>query len=229
LQNRTIASADAQAITRAHWVSTSKLMCMTPTLPSGRAYVEITNNGVDFTNDLIVFEMHAEHKIIGVHPLSGSILGGYEVSLQGSEFQHSSSALCRFGSISTPVAFVSPTNVSCIVPPHQEGVVIVEYSLNGVDFTAHGTPFKYFAVPVAKAVSPARGQTSGGTRVRVQGHNFVSDDVICKFGGIEAAAVEFISDTEIVCISPGLPKEASLSGCTDTKCRAAYSYEVVPS
>jgi hypothetical protein len=214
---------------RANWISPSKVTCVSPQLPRGWAYVEVSNNGMQFTQDHVSFQAYDEPSILGIHPPSGSVLGGYDIVLQGSTFFfHSSSALCRFGTSSfAPVAYISHTNVSCAAPPNQEGPMSVEYSLNGVDFTQSGRTFVYSAPSMALSVFPARGPATGGTRVRVQGHHF-EQDTVCRFGDVEAVAVEFRSKEEIVCVSPPLTKKTTLfeSSCTAPNCRTSYDHEV---
>jgi hypothetical protein len=215
--------------TRANWISPSKVTCVSPQLPPGWTYVEVSNNGMQFTQDHVSFQVYPEPSIVGIRPPSGSVLGGFDIVLQGSPFSfHSSSALCRFGTSSfAPVAYISHTNVSCAVPPNQEGPVSVEYSLNGVDFTQSGHTFVYLAPSVALSVFPARGPATGGTRVRVQGHHF-EKDTVCRFGNVEAVAVEFRSEEEIMCVSPPLTKKTTPfeSSCTASTCRTSYDQEV---
>ena len=220
-------SSTVEARIQARWESTSMLFCITPQLPPGYYRVEISNNGDDFTNDRVLFQTYPENKLLTVHPPSGSIFGGFEVFLEGSNFDHSSSALCSFGNMLVPVAYVTPSNVSCVAPPHQEGVVSVGYSFNGVGFVSLETPFEYFAVPIVTASSPSRGPSFGGTKVRVYGENFVEHDMVCSFGDQPAPTVEYISDTELICTPPPLPRPLSVSGCTGVYCQKVYELEVI--
>jgi hypothetical protein len=218
-------SAPSETQVLATWISDTKVMCVTPALPPGDIHVDVSNNGFDFTGDAVLFEAYVAHKLTAVEPRSGSIFGGFEVFLYGEDFRDSSSAVCRFGSLLAPVAYVSATNVSCVAPPQQEGQVAVEYSLNGVDFTSHAVSFDYFAVPIVSSVSPQRGPAFGGTKVRVHGHNFVDGGVVCKIGALQAAAVEFLSESEIVCTTPPLSKAPAVDGCIGVECHQKYDFE----
>jgi hypothetical protein len=50
--------------------------------------VDVSNNGMDFTNDMVRFEVHVSHKLVAIELASGSVFRGFEVFLHGRDFTH---------------------------------------------------------------------------------------------------------------------------------------------
>eukprot|EP01135_Chromosphaera_perkinsii_P005766 Nk52_evm9s360 gene=Nk52_evmTU9s360 len=69
--------------------------------------------------------------------------GGVKVKIVGTAFEKTSSLCCKFGSVIVPCKYESKTSLTCTAPPHSPGVVSVEVSLNGTQFTQNGTLFTY--------------------------------------------------------------------------------------
>jgi len=96
------------------------------------------------------------------------------------------------------------------------GVVPVEVTMNGQDFTAGGGVTSYLFLPIntVTGISPNHGPIAGNTEVIVYGENFKeSSGLSCKFGENNSLdpsggakyivpAVKYISSREIICLSP---------------------------
>ncbi|MFN9944306.1 MAG: IPT/TIG domain-containing protein, partial [bacterium] len=104
----------------------------------------------------------------------------------GTKFVNTSSALCRFGSLTVPATVVSDTELECISPPIGGSVAVsVDFSVtwNGQEFASSGIAFQYLPDAFVLAVSPAFGPVSGGSLVTVFGGNFVDVPTLqCQFG-----------------------------------------------
>ena len=136
--------------------------------------------------------------------------------MHGSRFTNTAQLACRFSDYSSGSAeiehvtvvatFVSPGLVLCAAPEHPPGSVIVEVSVNGLDFSAAGLVFTYSPSVDVRSLTPAIGPDRGGTLVTVTGHPFIgSDSVSCKFGSVVVPAM--LLDTvqgshALQCVSP---------------------------
>ena len=70
------------------WRSSTLVECMMPALPTGRVTVQVSNNGVDYSeaqlDSAAVFEYRAEAQVISMSPSIGPVGGGTAVQLLGS-------------------------------------------------------------------------------------------------------------------------------------------------
>jgi hypothetical protein len=113
-----------------------------------------------------------------------------QVLVSGANFVDSSDAVCRFDDFTSPAVFLNASAVECYTPSHATGFVTVEYSNNGVSFTAAGLAFEYYMPMLASAVKPLYATASGGTLITVSGAAFTARAVApsCRIGGLEAPA-----------------------------------------
>jgi hypothetical protein len=86
------------------------------------------------------------------------------------------------------------------------GYYPVEVSSNGQDFSTSGVLYRYHGEVGVTGLSPDHGTLYGMTEVSVIGHGFENSSLLyCRFGtGHESVvpAIDYISSTEITCISP---------------------------
>ena len=76
-------------------------------------------------------------------------------------------------------------------------------SKNGYDFSPTYAIVQSRAVSVIALAKPSSGPLGGGTSVRISGSNFYNhSSVLCRFGDRDAVFVQFVSEMEILCISP---------------------------
>lgn len=66
------------------------------------------------------------------------------------------------------------------------------------------------AGPRVSSLQPTKGPQAGGTRVTVVGTGFKTGTTKCQFGILSPASAMYISQTQVVCISP--PGSAASSG-----------------
>jgi hypothetical protein len=198
----------------AMFVTTSHLSCMTPDWSQlEKVTVDVSfNNGFDFDLDTsnsvpLMFEYFLPPEIASLYPSFGNAAGGSDVLVTGANFQ--AAAVCRFDELTEVKAvFLSAESVVCRTPPHNvtsaDGVrVVIEVSNNGVyspSFTR--AMYTYRNDPVITGMSPASGLSSGGTRVVLEGSNFLNSlSLVCRFGLIVVDST-FEGPTTLVCESP---------------------------
>ena len=149
----------------ARWISSVLLECTARPHPSGNATLDVTANGQDFTSSQLHFEYVAEMDVRVVVPHQGPAGGGTLVSLVVSRLPARAAALgdayCRFDQSLARARLVSAERVECTSPPHAVGVVPLEISMNGLDFTEGSAVFAYRG-PVIRSVHPLIGPESGG-------------------------------------------------------------------
>ena len=114
---------------------------------------------------------------------------------------------CRFNGTLVRAARQSDEAVVCNSTASAAGVVSVEVTTNGRDFTASGAQHELVSVLVSD-VSPWSGPQLGGTLVTLVGGGLGDVELSCRFGD-EAAVEASIHGAEAVrCVSP----VAALSG-----------------
>jgi IPT/TIG domain. len=98
-------------------------------------------------------------------------------------------------------------------------------------FSASSAFFSFHMPPEIKFISPKIGDCHGGTRILVQGVNFINSTLImCQFGSHSNSTGIFISSTQIMCISPPqnfhheIPLEISMNGVDYTNSNISFTY-----
>lgn len=210
--------------------------------------VDVTNNGYHFTSNSFKFHYYDDIHILSIDPKGGPSVGGTIVKIQlsyhsiNSSFD-SSSYTCKFNETHVQAKIVdtiSAYDIMCRSPPSYAhgGLVSLEVSLNGVDFSATGNNFLYSPGHQRHSLVliPSHGPVTGGTLVRVKGSlnvihhgygeelvgNDIANTAACKFGEYVTTA-EKINKTEdsLYCRSPDfshndnhteITLEVSLSG-----------------
>lgn len=185
------------------FVSPTELRTTSPSHSAGSVDVSVGDSEGLFFGKLDFLYREAP-TIFVLYPSSGSTTGGFEVKIRGQGFVNSGTLACRFGHTSiVPAVFVSDEEMECIAPPAAEpGRVVVEITVNAIDYTSDGNFFTYTLAPVLLFATPDSGSASGGTAVLLEGVNFVdSRGLMCKFGESMVAG-QWISSTMVQCISP---------------------------
>lgn len=199
-------------ISDAVWTTSTDVWCQSPVVEPGRVFVEVSANGVDFTQgSALEFTVDQKPMVFDINPLVGAATGGTEVIVRGTGFGHSNAAVCRFGRTQVPATAISDFVVVCIAPYFSREPIktsnSVEFALilnaQEVESSSSNTLFSYLAYPVVSTVSPKTGPVAGGTSVSVEGEHFVDtgSGVECIFGALKTRAT-VVSVNRIVCDSP---------------------------
>ncbi|CAM9157522.1 unnamed protein product, partial [Ectocarpus fasciculatus] len=211
----------------ATFVDSGRLRCTTP--PSTALFpllampLEVSNNGVDFTNSSRgQFSFVPALDIRHLWPMSGPAGGGTSVSVYGTGFSSGTSkVLCIFGAHMTLATVHSDDELSCLTPSLGDSsptgaVVRVELTNNnGVDRVSSPMDFTYVPPIRLFGVNPSQSGEEGGVTVVVTGENFMpSPSLSCRFGGQDATPAGFISSTRASCLVPEShagPRQVSLT------------------
>lgn len=79
--------------------------------------MEVSNNGIDFTNDQISFQLTPHPNIARISPTLGGVRGHTTITVFGSNFVNSSLLFCRFsGYLLSEAVFNDSTSLSCESP-----------------------------------------------------------------------------------------------------------------
>ena len=216
-------------------ISSTSLQCVVPSAPdfmtsSGTMHhvsVEITFDGIDFTNDGFSFAYYRDPEIQSITPSVGSEQGGTVVMIEGNGFPRncgSTGILCKFGDVHVVDAaqWSSPHLLRCIAPAHLPGQVDLSLSFNGgVDYTLAplGSSFQYETAARITSIHPSTGSVYGGTIIQMTGMNFnhqLSDQdksenkkFFCQLGTSISNAI-VVNTTFMSCQSPPQLKPGSV-------------------
>lgn len=196
----------------AAWTTNTDVWCQSPVADPGRVFVEVSVNGVDFTQGSgLEFTVDKKPMIFGINPLMGAARGGTEVTVRGTGFGHSNVAVCQFGRTRVLPTVLSDDVVLCIAPHFSgepsktSGSVNFALILNDqeVESSSTNTSFSYLTYPAVSTLFPKTGPVAGGTSVSVEGGSFVDtgSGVECLFGALKTRAT-VVSVNRVVCHSP---------------------------
>lgn len=202
---------------RATFVNKERLRCVTPPTASPSLLpLEISNNGVDFTNSGALFSFVSTLEIRVFWPTSGPTTGGTSITVQGSGFLGGGTVVCIFDSTQVPVIVHSDSEISCLSPLTMvEGPSRLGVTNNGVDQVSSSTNFTYVAPIRLTNVTPPNSGEEGGVTVLIEGENFIaSPSLICRFGSQDAVPALWLSSTRVSCLVPPSrsgPREVTLT------------------
>ncbi len=136
--------------------------------------------------------------ITSVTPLQGSILGGTQITINGTNLAGTTAV--KIGGVDcTSLQVLSPTLVKAVTPAGTAG----EFALTVI--TAAGTlfapaPFTYVQLSIS-SVSPNQGIFSGGTAITITG-SFLNGASSVKVGGVSATDVVAVNSTTVTAVTP---------------------------
>jgi IPT/TIG domain len=175
----------------------------------------ISLNKQQNSRDTLFFWYYNFPEIERLVPDRGPEDGGTNIILYGREFfpfkdyldtiNNAPDVWCAFPDLKkrTHAIALNSTFASCVSPPaDQHTHTRVEITLNGVEYTDDQNIFYYYKPPNLFDLNPRMGPVRGNTTVLVVGSNFEdTGEIRCDFEFGEVAG-KFVSNSEIVCISP---------------------------
>jgi hypothetical protein len=162
-------------LVRAHFESSTKLTCVSPTASAaGQVSVEVSNNGVDFSASTVLYTYYSNFVLAALEPNMAWRSGGMEVLISGENFPTDAlSVQCVFGGVghSSPAVVVSSSEVRCpapALPAHLDTefarvTLLVDGRLAG---TSDAT-FLFLDVPTVTGLVPASGSETGGWPIHI--------------------------------------------------------------
>ena len=136
--------------------------------------------------------------ITSVTPLQGSILGGTQITINGTNLTGTTAV--KIGGVDcTSLQVLSPTLVKAVTPAGSAGEVPISV------VTPAGTllapiPFTYVQLSIA-SISPNQGIFSGGTAITITG-SFLNGASSVKVGGVSATDVVAVNSTTVTAVTP---------------------------
>ena len=144
--------------------------------------------------------------ISGLNPSHGSAIGGYNVQIQGVNFNAATEV--KFGAVAALSFTVdSATQITATAPAGtaNQTVDVSVKTAQGLTAIKPADQFTYevsgIPAPTVVSLSPNRGPSKGGTEVVITGTNLNGATAV-KFGTVSAASFTIDSPTQITAISP---------------------------
>ena len=131
-------------------VYTGSVLCVTPVMSAQSLPVEVSLNGQQYqAAEDATFLFYSPPILLSVTPKSGSVAGSTPVTITGSGFlpQPQGVELCRWAHATTSVTFVNETHIICSTPVAPVGVVPLEVTMNGQQYTSAGLNFSRYSDP----------------------------------------------------------------------------------
>jgi hypothetical protein len=191
---------------------TSTIDCDITSSVAGNRLISIfyNNSGVDSEGSryeqiagLITFYDSSNGIII--EPSSGEARGGMEVHIYGDKFRIASSFVCKFGIVSVPGVFQSPTEILCVTPRMVVGDMSLTLIIDTVEsFSSIFRSYNAFGV---SSVYPALTTVLGGNVTLY--HNYIEMNTYthqlpvlsCVFNGVVVPSVTS-NETAVTCVAP---------------------------
>jgi formylglycine-generating enzyme required for sulfatase activity len=136
--------------------------------------------------------------ITSVTPLQGSILGGTQITINGTNLTGTTAV--KIGGVAcTSLQVLSPTLVKAVTPAGSAGEVPISVVTPAGTLLAP-TPFTYVQLSIS-SVSPNQGIFSGGTAITITG-SFLNGASSVKVGGVSATDVVAVNSTTVTAVTP---------------------------
>ena len=183
------------------YVSSSSLKCYAPSHQISEVFVEMSNNGIDYTDSKVSFAYIDQARIISLEPNVAPTSGATTVTVHGENFYQGRSLQCRFGSnLASRGRFVNGNQIRCTTPRSPPANVTFSISFNGQEYLDSGLNFFFREHVSVSDLQPTLGPVSGNTHVTVYG-SFENVPYACKFG-YSVVPARFLTHTSRSCRSP---------------------------
>ncbi len=182
------------AITMTFGVSTSSVQAQCASDITGDGQI----NGADLSQLLADWGSCPTGVITSVTPLQGSILGGTQITINGTNLAGTTAV--KIGGVAcTSLQVLSPTLVKAITPAGAAGEASIAI-VSAAGTTLAPTPFTYLQLSIS-SVSPNQGIYSGGTAITITG-SFLNGATSVKVGGVPATNVVSVDSTTVTAVTP---------------------------
>ncbi len=145
-------------------------------------------------------------RITSVSPTQGTTAGGTLVTIAGTNFKTSNTAVAFGGTAGTSVTVLSATQLTVVTPAHAAGPADVVLTNTGPAETAAETAGFTFVsgpapAPTVSGVVPSAGPTAGGTTITITGTGYQTGATL-TIGGAAATNVAVVSGGRITATTP---------------------------
>ncbi|MSR69827.1 MAG: hypothetical protein EXS17_05725, partial [Phycisphaerales bacterium] len=154
-------------------------------------------NGVDLAIVLNAWGV-CSGTITSVTPLQGSILGGTQITINGTNLAGTTAV--KIGGVAcTNLQVFSPTLVMAVTPAGVAGEVSISV-ITAAGTLVSPTLFTYVQLSIS-SVSPNQGIYFGGTAITITG-SFLNGATSVKVGGVSATDVVAVNSTTVTAVTP---------------------------
>ena len=214
-------------IVHATMISKSMVTCTAPPHMPIAVCVDVTLNGIEWSDCAAKFAYSAAVSLHSLYPSSGPVGGGTEVTITGTNFESllvpDALAYCSFGDMRSKVYVRSSTEATCTASPlAAAGEVYVQLFVGRALASGSGSSlaYRYTNPALLFGLYPAHGRLEGGTVIVITGAGFnESQPTLCLFDPAEAdgalleskdhtkatptsSAATVVSDSEVLCTAP---------------------------
>ncbi len=205
-----------------------------PAPGSGSVNITVTTpSGTSSNNPAITFTYVVPPTITPLSPSSSPTWGNVLVTINGSNFGSSASAISvMFGSVAgTSVNIVSPTQITVYAPAESAGTVPVTVTVGGVASNPSSEPFNYYQALTVTSVNPST-EPAGTPGIVITGQGFQgplpgcsNPNPVLSFGGIVVSPANFVvnSATQITATSPATGSGTVDVTVSESNCSGATS------
>jgi hypothetical protein len=188
------------------------LSCAAPAGKEGWVDMAVTAQGVPLAH-VGQFRYTRRATLLGLDPAQVVTTGGDTVMVTGMHFRNTRGLCCLVSSadgtemLPTPAKWESSSVIYCTLPAHPPGSGLLAVSHDYLDPTeTSGTlPIWFYPQPIVESIEPTGGPVTGGTVIRIRGHNFAfTSHLACRIGDRFTPA-EFINSTVLLCATPASP------------------------
>lgn len=210
--NATYCQFGESTLVPASVLTTTMIMCDCPPRTSGGyAMVDISLNGIDFTEKPLAVYYRDSFDIIQISPRVASADGGSIVNVTVNvKIEPNTELECLFSrqtkTIRSVATVVRDNVLSCLSPRWTPGMVSTAVLLSQSTRVDAEYPIELVACPFITSTEPTHAPAAGGTEMIVTGTNFDHLQVQCKFGQVLVTPY-VITNNSLGCVVP--PKDLS--------------------
>ena len=206
---------------------------ITATVPAGTGTVDVTVTTTGGTSAVTPSDefTYGAPAVTSVSPSSGSPLGGYTVTVDGTGFTGTTAV--DFGTVpATNLLVSSDTSLSVTVPAGTGTVDVTVTTPVGTSAVSPSDQFTYVAVPSVTSLSPNEGPTGGGNSVVVAGTSLTGATEV-DFGTTPGTNLVVTSDTSLDVTVPAGAGTVDVTvtvpgGTSPTNSSDQYTYVAAP-
>eukprot|EP00979_Chaetoceros_neogracilis_P004104 scaffold713_cov274-Chaetoceros_neogracile.AAC.1 len=185
-------------------VDSNKVACQTPIFQQeGIVQVTVSTNGQEYGKQNTILEVFSVPVVTKVGP--SRIVAGEIILIEGTFGRFQSKIYCDIDGYPLVSYTLAEGKIACMVLPDIEtGNHTMVLGIIGLsDGVIHGpSTLEVFGRPFVSSITPAQGLRLHSQSVVVSGANFSAQESIhCHFG-LTVISGKFISDSEIICLSP---------------------------
>ena len=180
--------------------STQRISCSAPRHASGVVPVRVIVSGNVTSETHAIYQYKPQSRVSYISPANGPAAGGTVLVVAGSSFAATRQLRCRFGEVIVPAVRASSEFINCTTPQHMAGVVGIEVSDNGVDFSSDSSFFLFQNTVSVQSIAPGLIPINSTVAFRVLGANFLPASTCQINDGVAALYSTYLSSNELICV-----------------------------